>query len=103
MAGPPRAEVDGTAGQRKIGVLNEGIAGNKLLNDVIGPNGLARFDRDVLSQTGVTHVIVLMGNNDILFVFSPADVVTVDQIIEGHGRLSFGAHTRAGSRSTAVP
>ena len=81
-------------GNHKMGVLNEGIAGNKLLNDIIGPNALARFDRDVLSQTGVTHVIVLMGNNDILFVFSPADVVTVDQIIEGHRQLIRRAHAR---------
>ncbi|MCI0626362.1 MAG: SGNH/GDSL hydrolase family protein [Acidobacteria bacterium] len=77
-----------------MGVLNEGIAGNKLLSGIIGPNALARFDRDVLSQTGVTHVIVLMGNNDILFVFSPADVVTVDQIIEGHRQLIRRAHAR---------
>jgi lysophospholipase L1-like esterase len=81
-------------GNHKLGVLNEGIAGNKLLNDIIGPNALARFDRDVLSQTGVTHVIVLIGNNDILFVFSSADVVTVDQIIEGHRQLIRRAHAR---------
>ena len=48
-------------GNHKMGVLNEGIAGNRLLHDVIGPNALARFDRDVLTQTGVTHVIVLLG------------------------------------------
>jgi lysophospholipase L1-like esterase len=81
-------------GNHKMGVLNEGIAGNKLLHDIIGPNALARFDRDVLAQTGVTHVIVLLGNNDILFVFSPADVVTVAQIIEGHRQLIRRAHAR---------
>lgn len=82
------------SGKHKSGVLNEGIAGNKLLNDIIGPNALARFDRDVLSQTGVTHIVVLMGNNDILFVFSPADVVTVNQIIGGHRQLIRRAHAR---------
>ena len=56
-----------------MGVLNQGITGNELLHDIIGPNGLARYDRDVLTQTGVTHVIVFFGNNDILFAFSPAD------------------------------
>jgi lysophospholipase L1-like esterase len=81
-------------GNHKMGVLNAGIAGNKLLNDIIGPNGLARFDRDVLTQTAVTHVVVLLGNNDILFVFSPADVVTVDQIIEAHRQLIRRAHAR---------
>jgi lysophospholipase L1-like esterase len=77
-----------------MGVLNGGIAGNKLLNDIIGPNSLSRFDRDALSQTGVTDVIVAMGNNDILFVFSPADVVSVEQIIDGHRQLIQRAHSR---------
>lgn len=81
-------------GNHRMGVLNEAISGNKLLHDGIGPNGLARFDRDVLTQTGVTHVIVLLGNNDILFVFSPADLVTVDQIIQGHRQLIARAHAR---------
>ena len=47
-----------------VGVLNEGIAGNRVLTEVVGPSALARFDRDVLVQSGVTHVIVLEGIND---------------------------------------
>ena len=39
-------------GNHAMGVLNQGISGNKLLNDIIGPNALARYDRDVLTQTG---------------------------------------------------
>jgi len=50
---------------RDIGVLNQGIGGNHLLTDGLGPNVLARFDRDVLAQTGVRWVIVLEGVNDI--------------------------------------
>jgi lysophospholipase L1-like esterase len=50
---------------RSIGVLNQGIGGNHLLTDGLGPNVLARFDRDVLAQTGVRSVIVLEGVNDI--------------------------------------
>ena len=46
-------------------VLNEGIAGNRLFKDGFGPNALARFDRDVLAQTGARFVIVLEGINDI--------------------------------------
>jgi lysophospholipase L1-like esterase len=52
-------------GTRNIGVLNQGIGGNHLLTDGLGPNVLARFDRDVLAQTGVRWVIVLEGVNDI--------------------------------------
>ena len=81
-------------GNHKLGVLNQGISGNKLLNDIIGPNALARYGRDVLAEPAVTHVIASIGNNDILFVFSPADVVTVDQLIAGHRQLIHRAHAR---------
>ena len=50
---------------RDIGVLNEGIGGNHLLTDGLGPNALARFDRDVLAQSGVRWLIVFEGVNDL--------------------------------------
>ena len=50
---------------RRMGVLNEGIGGNRLLLDGLGPNALARFDRDVVAQTAVRAVIVLEGVNDL--------------------------------------
>jgi lysophospholipase L1-like esterase len=82
-------------GNHKMGVLNAGLTGNRLLHDSLGPNALARFDRDVLTPTGVAHVIVLLANNDIWTgeVF-PADFVTADQIIEGHRQLIERAHAR---------
>jgi lysophospholipase L1-like esterase len=46
-------------------VLNEGIGGNHLLTDALGPNALARFDRDVLAQVGVRYLIALEGVNDL--------------------------------------
>ncbi|WP_337315136.1 GDSL-type esterase/lipase family protein [Variovorax sp. CCNWLW235] len=48
-----------------VSVINTGIGGNRLLTDGIGPSGLSRFARDALGQTGVTHVVVLLGTNDI--------------------------------------
>jgi lysophospholipase L1-like esterase len=81
-------------GNHGVGVLNQGLAGNRLLNDIIGANALARYDRDVLTQTGATHVVAFLGNNDILFVFNPLDVVSVDQIINGHRQLIRRAHAR---------
>jgi lysophospholipase L1-like esterase len=48
-----------------IGVLNQGIGGNRLLRDGLGPNILARFERDVLAQTGVRWLVVFAGINDI--------------------------------------
>jgi len=50
---------------REIGVSNQGIGGNHLLTDGLGPNALARFDRDVLAQAGVRWLIVLEGVNDL--------------------------------------
>lgn len=54
-----------SAATRDIGVLNEGIGGNHLLTDGLGPNALARFDRDVLAQAGVHWLIVFEGVNDL--------------------------------------
>jgi lysophospholipase L1-like esterase len=78
---------------RTTGVLNQGIAGGRLLHDSLGPSGLARFDRDVLAQTGVTHVIVQLGNNDI-FTLNPAEDVSADQIIQGLRQLIARAHAQ---------
>lgn len=50
---------------KRVSVLNAGIGGNRLLLDGLGPNAQARFDRDVLSQSGVRYVIVLEGVNDL--------------------------------------
>ena len=48
-----------------VGVLNAGIGGNRLVLDGLGPNAMARFDRDVLNQVGVKYVILLEGVNDL--------------------------------------
>ncbi|MFF4522706.1 SGNH/GDSL hydrolase family protein [Streptomyces bluensis] len=50
---------------RRLGVLNAGIAGNRLLLDGTGPNALSRLDADVLSRTGVRTMILMEGINDI--------------------------------------
>jgi len=50
---------------RQTGVLNLGIGGNRILHDGTGESALARFDRDVLAQSGVHYLIVLEGINDI--------------------------------------
>lgn len=50
---------------RNLGVLNQGIGGNHLLIDGIGPNAVSRADRDVLAQTGVRYLIILEGINDL--------------------------------------
>jgi lysophospholipase L1-like esterase len=53
------------AGTARLAVLNEGIGGNRLLRDGLGPNALARLDRDVLAPPGVRWLVVFEGINDI--------------------------------------
>lgn len=55
----------GDAKTSALGVVNAGIGGNHLLYDGLGPNALARFDRDVLARPGVKYVILLEGINDL--------------------------------------
>lgn len=50
---------------RRPGVLNAGIAGNRLLRKGVGPSALTRLYADALSRTGVRTVIVLEGVNDL--------------------------------------
>ncbi|MGA9071790.1 MAG: SGNH/GDSL hydrolase family protein [Terracidiphilus sp.] len=54
-----------SAETRSIGVSNQGIGGNHLLTDGLGPNALARFDPDVLAQAGVRWLILFEGVNDL--------------------------------------
>ena len=85
----------------KLSVVDEGIAGNRVLHDLVGPNALARFDRDVLAQAGVGYVIVLLGINDIGDISRLPAVaqagrapqpVSADEIIAGHLQMITRAH-----------
>jgi lysophospholipase L1-like esterase len=74
-----------------LGVLNQGIAGNRVLCDGAGVSALARFDRDVLAQTGAKYVVVLESINDIGIGRSSA-VPSADDLIAGHKQLIERAH-----------
>jgi lysophospholipase L1-like esterase len=77
-------------GRLRMGVLNHGLAGNLLLANgfASGQSAQARFDRDVLSQPGVSHVIVLIGLNDLF------SVPVADQVIAGQQQLILRARAR---------
>ena len=85
---------------RTISVLNLGIGGNRVLLDGLGPNALARFERDVLSQSGVTHVILLEGVNDLGVLTREAPATPqahkdlVDQILAAYRQMINRAHAR---------
>jgi lysophospholipase L1-like esterase len=76
-----------------VAVLNAGISGNRVLGDGAGVSALARFDRDVLLQTGATHVIVMEGINDIgLGRNNPTP--TAADLIAGQQQLIERAHAQ---------
>ena len=75
--------------------MNQGLGGNRILHDIRGDSGLRRFDRDVLAQPGVTHVIVLLGTNDMRNRWAkPEEEVTADTMIAGLKQMALRAHAR---------
>jgi lysophospholipase L1-like esterase len=90
-------------------VSNQGISGNRMLNDGIGVAAMARFDRDVLATPGLGYVVLSLGGNDIGISFAPRDddgpladflkmfpgaPVTTDDVIVGFRQLIARAHER---------
>jgi lysophospholipase L1-like esterase len=89
------ARLQADARTRNLSVLNEGISGNRLLHDDVGPNAIARFNRDVISQAGVRYLILLEGINDIgdvVETHDPADPVSVQDMISALSQLATRAH-----------
>ena len=79
----------------KLGVVNVGIGGNKLLRYGTGPNALARLDRDVLAVPGVKYVILLEGINDIGQSFKTTgvqDPVSLEALIAADRQIIQRAH-----------
>jgi len=98
-------------GPHPLGVLNQGVSGNRLLHDpnppagsgaegyaaYFGQSALRRFDRDVAAQPGAEHVVVLLGVNDLGHpgTTAPAsEKVSAEDIIAAHRQLIARAHER---------
>ena len=89
-----RLMAGGGGSSRPMGVLNQGIAGNRVLVDFVGPSALARFDRDVLAQSGVTHVILLEGLNDLgLGGANGQPIPSAADVIAGYKQIAARAHS----------
>jgi lysophospholipase L1-like esterase len=73
-----------------VGVLNEGISGNRLLQPGAGPSAATRFQSDVLGQAGVRWVI--FSDDPINDLGSTRPPPTLDQLIGATGRLVAAAH-----------
>lgn len=80
----------------RMAVANAGIAGNRVLSNAafnVGINALARFDHNALELSGVTHVIVLEGINDIGNARQNPTPTAVD-LIAAYKQLIERAHAR---------
>lgn len=93
---------------RHLAVANLGIGGNRLLLDGLGPNAMTRLDRDVLALSGVRHLILLIGVNDLGTLTRDAPVspaehkALVERMIAGYRQIVARAR-EAGIRVIGVP
>jgi lysophospholipase L1-like esterase len=74
-------------------VANAGLSGNRVLHErspMFGENLLARFERDVLALSNVSHIVLLEGINDMGMSVSMAtdQQVSAEQIIAGYRQVA---------------
>ena len=95
-------------GAKGWGIVNMGISGNRVLGDGAGQSALARFDRDVLSVTGVKSVVIFEGVNDLGIAYgnfsgplaeafkalATGKKPAAEDMIAGYRQLIARAHTR---------
>lgn len=95
--------LNGNPYRPRLSVVNQGVGCGRLLYDLCGQNGIARFDRDVLSVAGVKTVIVSLGLNDIMIPSSlplfgkpyyAQEAVSANDIINGLKQLTIRARAR---------
>ncbi|UOX91826.1 SGNH/GDSL hydrolase family protein [Amycolatopsis sp. FBCC-B4732] len=73
-------------------VLNQAAGGNRVLQDGLGPNVLARLDRDLLAQSGVSRAIVFEGVNDLGTATPAAAADVAAQLIDAYDQILVRAH-----------
>jgi lysophospholipase L1-like esterase len=52
-------------GRAPVAMVNQGVGGNRVLRDSLGPSVLSRLDRDVLAVSGARWLVLFEGVNDI--------------------------------------
>ena len=81
--------------QLRVGVVNAGLSGNQITATLIGDGAQARFDRDVLGQSGVTHVILQGGINDLgLPPLLGGAAASAEAIVDGYRQLALRARAQ---------
>lgn len=79
---------------RLVAVLNQGIGGNCVLRECLGPSALSRFGRDVIGATRVRWLIIFEGINDIGQTQGAEDADQVaNDLIAAYEQMIDKAHT----------
>jgi lysophospholipase L1-like esterase len=80
----------------KVAMLNQAAGGNRVMNDGLGPNLLARLDRDLLAQSGVRWALVFEGINDIgtADATEAAQRTVADELIRAFQQIIARAHAQ---------
>lgn len=76
-------------------VINAGISGNRVTTEAsprFGQNLQARFERDVLALSNVSHIVLLEGINDIGMSPNRESPISADEIIAGYRQIITRAH-----------
>lgn len=83
------------ASLKSLSVVNQAAGGNRVLADGLGPNVLARLDRDVLAQSGVGYAMIFEGVNDIgVAATDPANQTQIgDRLIQAYKQIVSRVHT----------
>lgn len=94
------------AGIRNVGVLQQAVKGNRLMDKgagrlgmVYGESMLERFERDALNMPGVKKIFIKVGDNDIIHpqcksMQDMAKYVTADEMIDAYKELIERAHEK---------
>lgn len=78
----------------KFAIANAGISGNRVTteaNALFGQNLQARFERDVLALSNISHMVLMEGINDI--GMSPSgELISAEEVIAGYKQIIARAH-----------
>jgi lysophospholipase L1-like esterase len=79
-----------------VAILNQAAGGNRVLQDGLGPNALARLDRDVLALGGADRLVVFEGVNDIGTAAATADAQrrVAEDLVAAYDQIVLRAHAR---------
>ncbi|MFF0724638.1 SGNH/GDSL hydrolase family protein [Streptomyces sp. NPDC004134] len=83
-------------GAPPVAVVNQAAGGNRVLDDGLGPNALARLDRDVLAVSGARWLLVFEGINDIgtAPATEAAQRETGDELVAAYDQIVTRAHAQ---------